>query len=141
MSDGKINVGGDVEIVDSPELEVYEAYTQLNTPIRPKITTYLGEKVDFFVTAIDTDDCTELTLEAITLLPYGGGTQATLGPYEYLTDYPEYPQGAKIRRRFAWSWDNPLSEPARADPRPRTSFICFYAFDKYEITATPFHWW
>ena len=120
-------------IPDTPSLDVYEEHKTLASPATPSIMKYFAEKFDFYVTAIDTDDCTELTLEAVSL-PDG----ATFSKSQVLTDYPEFPQGMKLRRRFEWDWPEGLVRPKEEDPRARVSQACFYAFDKYLITV-PFY--
>ena len=129
ISAGVIN-----DIMDTPGLEQYEASLALTSNARPAIVKNYGNTFDFYVTAIDTDDCTELALEAVSL-PVG----AEFGEYEYLSDYAEFPQGMKVRRRFTWTWDNEEGLSVDQDPRPESSLVCFYASDKYLVTSQPYY--
>ena len=119
-------------ILNNPRLDMYEAAVE-NPGLsqKPSITKHLGEGFEFYVTAVDTDDCADLSIEGVGL-PVG----ATLGAPEMLKDFDEYPQGAKVRRKFTWTTSEAV---AANDPRPRDTLACFYATDKYLATAEPYY--
>ena len=61
----------------------------------------------------------------------------------------KFPEGMMVRRKFIWRAPKP-NDPAADDPdmgctatqpcpRPERSVVCFYAYDKYLITAQPFY--
>eukprot|EP00898_Chlorokybus_atmophyticus_P003940 jgi/Chlat1/4547/Chrsp29S04595 len=113
----------------NPGVENWFAALDLSQYNVPTLTHYRGEDFDFDVIAEDTDDCTMLIIET-TGLPEG----AFLDTYVSLTP-PNNSLGERGTRTFTW--------PGTADPaldtRPAISQVCFYAFDQYLITATPFY--
>ena len=60
---------------------------------------------------------------------------AYLEDAEYLVNYDAFPNGQKVRKKFKWFGSG---DPA-TDKRAATSKACFYAFDKYLVTGTPFY--
>lgn len=121
-------------ILNNPRLDMYEDAVNGVAQQKPAVTKYLGEAFEFYVTAMDTDDCADLVVGAINL-PVG----ATLSPYEVLSDYENNNLGKKVRRKFTWKWENTEGKSVSEDPRPRESMVCFYASDNYLITAEPYY--
>mmetsp|Transcript_8840 Transcript_8840/g.11998 ORF Transcript_8840/g.11998 Transcript_8840/m.11998 type:complete len:920 (-) Transcript_8840:188-2947(-) len=114
----------------------------------PNITVYKGESFEFYVTAKDDDDCTELFLRN-TNIPTARfaivdgveveGTSSTISDAELVTDYPEYPQGMMLRRRFYWAAPDLSAVDPVFDTRQERSYVCFYADDKYLFTNQPLY--
>ena len=78
-------------ILNNPRLDMYEAAVENpGSSQKPSITKHLGEGFEFYITAVDTDDCADLSIEGVGL-PVG----ATLGAPEMLKDFDEYPQGPR----------------------------------------------
>jgi len=149
--------------LSNPLVEVYHENLnfvhELNNPLTteencgytyrvPVIEIYKGAEFDFYVTANDTNDCTELTLDS-TGLPssrdaevYGRlveGIYSTFSDEEMLVDYPEFPEGMVLRKRFNWEAPPGSGLDPALDTRPELSKVCFYGFDKYLLTNQPFY--
>ena len=103
---------------------------------RPFKRAFFGKEFEFYVTALDEDDCVELDIKT-TGLPTTGTVQ--LGAQEYLANYPQFPEGMKVRRKFRWIWNNAGNDPVEEDPRDRYVVLCFYAIDKYLVTYSPYY--
>ena len=137
VSDGTISISPTKSITDSPGLAEFNANKVLGsigaldgTYTLPQVQGYYGRDVSFSVTAQDDDDCSELLVES-TIMPDG----AYLEDAEYLVNYDAFPNGQKVRKKFKW----PANGDASSDTRAEKSKACFYAFDKYLVTATPFY--
>ncbi|UPQ99796.1 hypothetical protein HOP50_04g31050 [Chloropicon primus] len=111
-------------ILNNPRLDMYEKSVQAGAQQKPAVTKYLGETFEFYVTAVDTDDCADLSVHAVGL-PVG----ATLSTPEVSSDS----QGKKVRRKFTWD------SIGGSDTRPTESLVCFYASDNYLVTAEPYY--
>lgn len=118
-------------IIENPGQELYDASLGQDEYQYPVFRAYRGDVVLFALTAVDRDDCTELSVEA-TALPEG----AVLEPPEYLSEYDEFPEGQMVRRVFRWNGPRLAVTP---DERPPASMVCFYATDKYLLTSQPFY--
>eukprot|EP00898_Chlorokybus_atmophyticus_P000296 jgi/Chlat1/1267/Chrsp115S01666 len=112
----------------NPGVEKWIAALGLNEYNVPRITKYRGESFDFTVIAEDTDACTDLSIQT-TGLPDG----AILAPFTDM-GVSSSGLGQKGSRDFHWGPDAP-----DVDNRPSLAQVCFYAFDNYLITATPFY--
>eukprot|EP00899_Mesostigma_viride_P012217 jgi/Mesvir1/20997/Mv08056-RA.2 len=87
------------------------------------ITAKLGQTVTFKLQATDDDDCVELEIGETGLFE---GME--LSDHRRLNTY-------SVERTFTW----PPVMDGDDDVRDRNVIVCFYAFDKYLITADPFH--
>ncbi|QDZ20408.1 hypothetical protein A3770_04p29260 [Chloropicon primus] len=137
VSDGTVTITSTRSIYDTPGLAEYNANKALGaigavdgTYELPKVQGYFGKELSFSVTAQDDDDCSELLVDS-TVLPEG----SYLEDAEYLVNYETFPNGQKVRRKFKW----PASMVGGSDTRAAKSKACFYAFDKYLVTAQPFY--
>eukprot|EP00240_Pyramimonas_obovata_P000311 CAMPEP_0118935440 /NCGR_PEP_ID=MMETSP1169-20130426/15642_1 /TAXON_ID=36882 /ORGANISM="Pyramimonas obovata, Strain CCMP722" /LENGTH=1049 /DNA_ID=CAMNT_0006878481 /DNA_START=130 /DNA_END=3279 /DNA_ORIENTATION=- len=112
------------------------------------LTRFQGEDFEFIITAKDDDDCAELTLRT-SGLPASrdtvvegvqvDGMQATLFGAEFITDYPEFPQGIMLRRRFLWRAPPQSQFGGQYDTRQPLSVVCFSANDGYLLTNEPLY--
>ena len=137
VSDGTVALSPTRSIFDTPGLLEYEKNRLLGNVGAldgdyelPVVQGYYGKEVAFAVTAQDDDDCSELLVES-TILPDG----AYLEDPEYLVSYDSFPNGQKVRKKLRW----PAQGDASSDTRAAKSKACFYAFDKYLVTSTPFY--
>lgn len=112
------------------------------------ITVYKGETVEFIVVAYDTDDCTELTLTHTGLQQVKPeyvnddlitGYSAEFTDLQVLSDYPEFPEGMKIRKTYQWKAPERSYLSDEYDIRDEKTTVCFYAYDKYLLTNRPFY--
>jgi len=117
-------------ILENPGQELYDASLGLKNAVRPVFRAYRYDDVIFAVTAVDHDDCSELSVEA-TALP----GSAIFEEPTYLANYAAFPEGRMVRRVFRWNGDNLRAQ----DERPESSMVCFYASDKYLVTSQPFY--
>ena len=122
-------------IPETPQLTEWQNHASSGGTVEmPYMTFYLGETIEFYVSAYDEDDCAEVYIDA-TSLPFGDGAQAILSEALHETEYPTdigvvYPKGAFTRKKFTWS-ANLGGLPYNQDSRPGTSVVCFTASDKY----------
>jgi hypothetical protein len=106
----------------------------------PQISQYYGDAVRFYVTAVDYDECTALTLES-TGLPEtfssapGDWRRARLDEYIY----PTVNTGTMVRRLFTWEAPPGSVLNAGLDNRDEKTLVCFTAYDVYFATADPFY--
>lgn len=115
-----------------------------------QVTVNRGENVIFTLDAYDNDDCVELVIGDT------GVYEAAVdnnGDFLYnamildeqvvseqiLADTSQ--KGHRKQRTFLWEFGAAAQRGIYAldDARPDTTLVCFYAFDKYLVTADPFH--
>jgi hypothetical protein len=123
VSDG--TVGG---VVDTPGVEDWVTSTTLRTYAKASMRGYYGRTLEFYVTAQDDDDCTEVSVDAVRL-PVSATTRAGLDAELVLTSYEGYGgggRGGKTRRRFSWPpppGSDPITGDDALDDRPALSEV------------------
>ena len=90
-----------------------------------------GSEVNFFLTARDDDQCTELVVGHLGMPDTG----MELGPYRRL-------DARTVSRQFTWparTSTGALTSTPTSDARDTQTLVCFYASDRYTFTSLPFH--
>ena len=94
-------------------------------PARPTVTAHLGSDIIFDVAVEDPDSCSELEIRVVNA---PDDTALLTNVVPGAVDNPT--------AKATFVWPAPSIE-ASLDNRPRTSVVCFYAFDKYVASLDP----